>query len=172
MKNKKGFTLVETLAVIILLGVILGIAVPSINNVVARNRKSRFREATEMFVVLAKQKLETDTSIEYPQTKGKSMVVMTLDTIDITQLENIVGETAKEGAQIKWKSTENKSSKVVFKYNGSKWENIFVVLYDGEGNAFYYDNGKIVSGNDTLNSNFDDKDAYNCKLNTGGYCYG
>ena len=39
MKEKKGFTLTELLAVIVLIGVILAIAVPSYQSYVTRTRK-------------------------------------------------------------------------------------------------------------------------------------
>lgn len=39
MKNKKGFTLLELLAVIVILGVIMLIAVPAISNVQTNNKK-------------------------------------------------------------------------------------------------------------------------------------
>ena len=165
MKNKKGFTLVETLAVIILLGVILMIAVPSINNVVNRNNKRRLKEAAEMFVVLAKQKLETDTSIEYPT--SDNVVVLFLNSIDINQLQNIVGEGVNLG-----KSTTNRDSKAVFSYDASsnKWKNEFVVLYDTKGNAAYLTSEKVVSGSDD-NSTLNPLDKYECEDNSGrGYC--
>lgn len=58
MKNK-AFTLVETLAVIILLGVILSIAIPSINNAVESTNKRRIKEDAEMLIILAKEYVET-----------------------------------------------------------------------------------------------------------------
>lgn len=164
MKSKKGFTLVETLAVIILLGVILGIAVPSITNVVSRNNRRRLKEAAEMFVVLAKEKLETDTSIEYPA--DGEVVVLYLNSIDVKQLENIVDKNVSFGDL-----TPGKKSKVVFSYDSTsnKWINAFVVLYDTKGNAAYLTSGKVVSGKDN-NPTLNPLDKYDCVDNGEGYC--
>lgn len=57
--NNRAFTLVETLAVIILLGVIMSIAIPSINNAMDSANKRRIKEDAEMFIILAKEYVET-----------------------------------------------------------------------------------------------------------------
>lgn len=57
--NNRAFTLVETLAVIILLGVIMSIAIPSINNAMNSANKRRIKEDAEMFIILAKEYVET-----------------------------------------------------------------------------------------------------------------
>ena len=42
--RKKGFTLVELLAAIVLLGIIIAIAVPKYNKYIAKSKKNTFRE--------------------------------------------------------------------------------------------------------------------------------
>lgn len=49
-KNKKGFTLVELLAVIVILGVLLMIAVPAISNVIEKSRKSSFINSVKLVI--------------------------------------------------------------------------------------------------------------------------
>ena len=57
--NKKGFTLVELLAVIVILGVLLMIAVPAIQNVISKSKKSAFIDQAK----LALENVETMISV-------------------------------------------------------------------------------------------------------------
>lgn len=70
MINKRGFTLVEVLAVIAILSVLLLIAVPSITKVMENNKKRTFLEDAKRFLSVVESKMESDTSIEYPQDGG------------------------------------------------------------------------------------------------------
>lgn len=54
MRNKKGFTLVELLVVITLVGVLGLITVPIINDVIKNSRKKAFRETVINIVEVAK----------------------------------------------------------------------------------------------------------------------
>ena len=55
MKNKKGFTLVELLAVIVILGILLMIAVPAIQNVIEKSKKGATKRQAELFIDAAKK---------------------------------------------------------------------------------------------------------------------
>ena len=57
MKNKKGFTLVELLAVIVILALIMSIAVISIGGVLDSTRKSTFKETAVSIISGVRQQL-------------------------------------------------------------------------------------------------------------------
>ena len=74
MKNNKGFTLVQTIAVIIILGVVLSIAVPSITNVVKSTNKNRMISDAETFISEVKEYVESDTIGNTPKDNKYKLV--------------------------------------------------------------------------------------------------
>lgn len=74
MKNNKGFTLVETIAVIIILGVVLSIALPSITNVVKSTNKNRMISDAETFISEVKEYVESDTIGNTPKDNKYKLV--------------------------------------------------------------------------------------------------
>lgn len=66
MKNKKGFTLVELLAVVIILGIIALISVPVTQNVLKTVRKNIFLDNVNQLLKLVKtNQLQTGGNITY-----------------------------------------------------------------------------------------------------------
>jgi type IV pilus assembly protein PilA len=75
LKNKKGFTLVELLAVIVILAIILAIAVPGISGIISSAQKGAFESDVKMIL----------TGIEYKITEHTINDTVTLPvTGDIT----------------------------------------------------------------------------------------
>ncbi len=64
MKNKKGFTLVELLAVIVILALIMGIAVVSIGGVLTSSREKTYRETAASLIDGVRKQLYVDNKVE------------------------------------------------------------------------------------------------------------
>ena len=77
--NKKGFTLVELIAMLVVMGVIMAIAIPNISGIVKSNRESIAVEDVNKMIGNSKQKMETGRA-KYP--KKDECVVMSLKFLD------------------------------------------------------------------------------------------
>lgn len=101
MKPKeKGFTLVELLAVIVILSIILAIAIPSITGIVANQRKAAFGSHIKMIIKGAELKM-----LE-AQGQGDNAYEVSKDHLadyggDITQFAENGFEISDEGGTIK-----------------------------------------------------------------------
>ena len=84
--KRNGFTLIEVLAVIIILGVIMTIAVPNVLSMLDRNKKDTFIENAKLMANKAEYTIRKDTSIEYPS-EGKAIILTLeyLNTNDISE---------------------------------------------------------------------------------------
>ena len=60
MKNKKGFTLVELLAMLVVLGIIMGIAVPNVMGMIGQNRINHIKADAQKMVDSTKIKMTTN----------------------------------------------------------------------------------------------------------------
>ncbi len=54
MKNKKGFTLVELLAVVVILGLIILVTIPAVNRFILNSKEKAFSFAQESMETAAK----------------------------------------------------------------------------------------------------------------------
>ena len=73
LKKKKGFTLVELLAVIVILAIILAIAVPGISGIINNSRRSAFEADVKMII----------TGIEYQICNQQLILISTPAVGDI-----------------------------------------------------------------------------------------
>lgn len=86
MKNRKGFTLVELLAVVVILGLMMGIAIPNIMGIIKRQKQSTYLEDAKKMVSRAEYMLRSTTKIEKP--KNNQCVAMTLGYLDNGEFNN------------------------------------------------------------------------------------
>lgn len=87
--NKKGFTLVELLAVIVILGVLLMIAVPAIQNVIKKSKRNSFESAIKLTLENVETLSSTATvsgniSSCYVVFGGEQAMTTAKETTDIT----------------------------------------------------------------------------------------
>ena len=66
MKNNKGFTLIELIAVVVILAVIMLVAVPNVVSTINKNKKEAFIEDAKKFRASVEAKISSDTSINKP----------------------------------------------------------------------------------------------------------
>ena len=79
MKKKKGFTLVELLAVIVILAVILVIAVPQIMSTIENARKGTFESTAKLIATSAQRRLLEN------QTLGLTDKINCEDVVELTE---------------------------------------------------------------------------------------
>lgn len=66
MKNNKAFTLVELLAVICIIGLLMGVATTAVISAVNREKRKTYIEDSKKLIALAKETINKDKSISYP----------------------------------------------------------------------------------------------------------
>ena len=98
MKKESGFTLVELLAVIIVMGIIAIIAVPNVNNIIKEQRKNTFDESIQGIIKSIKNDVLNNTSITSSNTKVRlykydegSLFLIKVDDIDTNEKINLKG---------------------------------------------------------------------------------
>lgn len=84
---KKGFTIIEMLAVLIILGIILMIAIPSVGGFTGIVNKNRIKSDAETFEMLVRNKINKDSSIEI-----NGSAYFYLDSINKNELNGIYHE--------------------------------------------------------------------------------
>lgn len=140
--NKKGFTLVELLAVVVILGVIMTVAIPNVVSTLDKNKKETFIEDAKKVISAAEYKIRSDTKIEYPD--QYSITILKLKTIDSAEVEISPFDTVY--------SKELSFVAITKELNGSDYQYVYYV--------------HLVSCNDeTCESSTEDYVTYNRGIN-------
>ena len=113
-KNSLGFTLIELIATITILGIIMLIAVPNVISVVTKNKNQTYVNDARKFVTLAKYKFESDAHIMRP-TSTNCAVIM-LSSVDRSELQS-----GPEDGTYETDSNATDQSYVVIKYENSTY---------------------------------------------------
>ena len=67
MKNNKGFTLVELLAMLVVLGILIGISVPNITGILNQQRETAFIEEASKLLSTAQMMVSTKREVKRPK---------------------------------------------------------------------------------------------------------
>lgn len=83
--NKRGFTLVELLAVFVILGIIMLIAIPNVMGLLDKNKKNTYIQNAKQMISLAEYKFSGDATI--PRPNVGEVVVFPLSSLEHQDLE-------------------------------------------------------------------------------------
>ena len=64
--NKKGFTLTELIATIVILGILMTVAIPNVLSIIERNKALNMIEDAKKFITEVEYLVKRDTTIELP----------------------------------------------------------------------------------------------------------
>lgn len=123
MKNEKGLTLVELLAVLVILGIIGSIAVPTVGNIISDSRDKAIIADAQMMVSGAQIALAAGEGVKDDPEEG-----------DYT-FDNEVLEKYVEGIEL------GDNDKVVYDSEGKSWTVYYSKLSDVEGYEVDGENG-------------------------------
>lgn len=80
MKKKNGFTLVELLAMLVIMGILMVVAIPNITGILSNQKVNSLKSDATNLIETAKVKIAKDTSINKPT--PQQCLFFTLDALD------------------------------------------------------------------------------------------
>lgn len=115
--GKKGFTLVELLAALVILGLLTIIAAPNIVGILQNTKLNTYVNDAEKLVSLAEYKFRGDTSINKPTTNNQC-IFMSLGYLGTGEFQNppYGGEYSTDGSYVVIVRKENASGVVNYEY--------------------------------------------------------
>ena len=94
MKNKKGFTIIELMAVIVIMGILMGVAVPAATKYIKKAKKNSY-EAMEESSYLAAQNYIVDTG---KIIKRSGYTIQIQDLVDKQYLDPLIDPDKKDNS--------------------------------------------------------------------------
>lgn len=97
MRNKNGFTLIELISIIIILGIIGLITVPAINGTIQSSKTKALEKQKESIVNITKEYILDHTDL-LPETDGESKQITLTDlkSADLITNEDIINPSSNE----------------------------------------------------------------------------
>lgn len=158
MNNKHGFTLVELLVSLVLLGVLMAITIPNIVGIVDQNRNNVYIEDSEKMLSSAKYKMASN-DIKKPSVG--ECIIMTLGYLDTN---DDYKNTPNDGEYDKGKSF------VVIKRDTSRYN--YYVRLEEKTKDNNHRGIKLISENnlDSSNKVIDNLSTYSCDFEKNSSC--
>ena len=123
MKNNKGFTLVELLAMLVVLGIIMTIAVPNITGIMKNNRLNGFKDDAKQMIERTNIMVSKTKSIKKPQS-GECLIF----TLDYLNTNDDLTAGPNGGLY------EQEESFVIYKRDGQKYVHYVRLIEDVDSN--------------------------------------
>ena len=130
MKNSKGFTLVELLAAVVILGILTAFSLPSVIRVITNNRNKTYIQDAKKMVTLAESRIRSGNVVKLA--KGDCMII-TINGLKSGEFKKAPngGEYDKNESFVLVKRTSNNTSENMPTYE------YYVYLVEKYGNNSY-----------------------------------
>ncbi len=130
LKNQKGLTLIELLAVVVILGIIAAIAVPAIGNIIDNSKEDAHKSNALLIINAAKLGI---VSGEIKPPNNNQVKLSELVTSGV--LDTVPADPSIDG-----KSYDGGTSFVTILKNGNKTSYSITLAINGSSSKFYYNN--------------------------------
>ena len=140
MKNSKGFTLVELLATITILGILMIVAIPAVNRIIESSRRDTFLNTAKTYVNAVKNEVAAD-NIKCTYTLDGSTVTTPISAIapgyyGIVKIDTTTdaGQALlEEGGKSPWGSKDVRGIVLIRNLHTTEKYEYYIMLVDSDG---------------------------------------